>query len=217
MSGYDPMEELGKELDSLERSPRRKISVAPPPTDDFTAEVERPVQDQSAEPPNSSDPGSPESAGSPVASDHDVAVVALPTKRRRNGLATRSPNGPMKAVSVSLPAHIVERLTALRLDAEVAGHPLKLTEMVSTALLDLPLKPSAVAALVDRYSGSFNYDRSPRDVDFIEESRLSTQITPDAAQRVATIVRAVYQEYGSKLSNKDLYAVALLSFMAERT
>lgn len=213
MSGYDPMEELSVSLDSLERASSRRITVTPPPTDDFTTDIERPTADTESrsEPDVLSDE---EGAGDVM--EEEPATVALPTRRRGRGLAIRRPNGPMKAVTASLPAQLVDRVTELRLDAEVAGRSFKLTELFSAALLELPLKPTSVSALIDRYSAQLNFDRSSKDEGFLPERRLSTQITPDAAQRVATIVRAVYQDFGVKVSNKDLYAVALLNFLADR-
>lgn len=213
MSGYDPMEEFQASLESIDAEPRRRITVPPPPTDDFTVEIERPAVEEDAAAAEVDDAA----VEQPRSIDVEKATIALPTRGRGRGLAVRKPNGPMKSITASLPAHLVDRVTGLRLDAEVAGRSFKLTELFSSALLDLPSKPAAVAALIDRYSSQFNYDRTPRDEGFIEERRFSTQITPDAAQHVATVVRAVYQEYGSKLANKDLYAVALLSFLADRT
>lgn len=211
MSGYDPMEELGASLQSIDdKKKNRTISVPPPPTDDFTAEAVRPEADV-------------EEASADVAralptdrSEVEQSVVAMPSHSRRVGLATRRPNGPMKAISADLPAHIVQSVTELRMDADVEGRSFKLTELLSAALLALPSKPSSVAALVDRYSAQFNYGRTSRDHDFLEETRLSTQITPDADKHLSTIVRSVYKEYGSKLSRKDLYAVALLNALAAR-
>lgn len=211
MSGYDPMDEFQASLESMGDAPTRRITVPPPPTDDFTLEVERPVtEDADVEETSVGEQIVEGSRPGPV----ETATIVLPARRRGQGLAVRKPNGPMKAITASLPGHLVDRITALRLDAEVAGRSFKLTELFSSALLDLPSKPAAIAALVDRYSSQFNYDRFPRDEGFIEERRLSTQITPDAAQHVATVVRAVYHEYGTKLANKDLYAVAVLSFLA---
>lgn len=214
MSGYDPMQEIQASLESMDEAPKRRITVAPPPTDDFTAETQRPHMGDTAA---SGESEEDEMSQSRRAPDAEAATIALPTRRRSQSLAVRTPNGPMKAITASLPAHLIDRVTGLRLDAEVAGRPFKLTELFSSALLELPLKPATIAAMVDRYASQFNYDRSPRDEGFIEEHRLSTQITPDAAQHVATVVRAVYQEFGIKLSNKDVYAVALLSFLADRS
>jgi hypothetical protein len=123
----------------------------------------------------------------------------------------------MKSITASLPEHLVDRVTALRLDAAVDGQPFKLTGLFSTALLGLPLKPSAISALVDRYGAQCNYDRTSADEDYLPEKRLSTQITADAARHVAAVVRATYQEYGVRISNKDLYAMALLNQLAARS
>lgn len=218
MTGYDPMEELGASLETIGEAPQRRVTVPPPPIDDFTAEVERPVEveagGESVEPVLDREQGASTSASARGASSV-ASTVSLPSRRRGRGLSIRRPNGPMKSITASLPAHLVDRVTALRLDADVEGRSFKLTELFSAALLELPAKPSAIAALVDRYSSQFNYERSARDEGFIEERRLSTQITPDAAKRVAAIVRAVYQDFGVKISNKDLYAVALLSLLAD--
>ena len=123
----------------------------------------------------------------------------------------------MKQITASIPADVVERLTALRLDADVAGRGFKLTEFVSAALLALPSQPSRVAGLIERYSNQLNFELTSRDEGYLVEKRLSTQITPDAAQRVATIARDVYQSYGTKLSHKDIYAVALLNALATKS
>lgn len=212
MSGYDPMEELSTSLDSIEEKRKdRTISVPPPPIDDFTAEVERPASSD-----DRLDDAPVEPSAEPV--DVERATLALPSRSRGRGkgLAIRRPNGSMKAISADLPAHLVETVTELRLDADVEGRSFKLTELFSAALLDLPSKPSAVAALVDRYSSQFNYGRTSRDEGFLDETRFSTQITPDADKHVSTIVRAVYKEYGAKLARKDLYAIALLKAVAGR-
>lgn len=200
MSGYEPMDELSSTLESLAPSPKRRITVPPPRSDDMPA-----AKPQRTTPTKSE-----------ARTDPPPSAFSLPTRRRGTGLATRRPNGPMKSITASLPEHLVERVTALRLDADVDGTSFKLTELLSAALLELPLKPSAVAALVDRYSSQFNYELTSRDDGFVDEKRLSTQITPDAARRVAAVVRAVYQEYGIRLLNKDLYALALLSLLADR-
>ena len=210
MSSWNPMDELGDSLASIDAKKDRTISVPPPPTDDFTAEVERP--DAPVE-------TSEEAGSEPAASSSEPEpVIALPARSRgrgkSRGLAIRRPIGPMKAISADLPAHLVETVTELRLDADVEGRPFKLTELMSASLLELPSRASQVAALCDRYAAQFNYGRMSRDDDFLEETRFSTQITPDADKHVSKIVRAVYKEYGAKMSRKDLYAVALLSALA---
>lgn len=210
MSGYDPMAELGASLEALEGKKERTVSVPPPPTDDFTEEVVRPDVG------NVADPVAEPAATAPVPTVVERSGAPLPARSRRNGLASRRPNGPMKAISADLPAHLVQSVTELRMDADVEGRSFKLTEFFSRALLDLPAKASAVAALVDRYSAQFNYGRTSRDDDFLEETRFSTQITPDADKHVSRVVRAVYQQYGTKLSRKDLYAIALLTALASR-
>ena len=70
--------------------------------------------------------------------------------------------------------------------------------------------------MIERYSPRFNFDRTTKDEGFLPEKRLSTQITPDAARHLAAVVRAVFQQYSVKLSNKDLYAIALLNELADR-
>ena len=142
MSGYDPMEELGASLEALETPLKRRITIAPPPTDDFTVEIDRPST-------------APESVDElPVAAPAitSARAGAPASQRRGSGLVTRRPNGQMKSITASLPAHLVDRVTEMRLDAGVAGKSFKLTELLSTAVLDLPTKPTAVAAMVDRYA-----------------------------------------------------------------
>lgn len=214
MTSYDPMEELSRSLDSIDEKKDRRISVPPPPTDDFTAEIERPDVEADESDGDVAAPIRTDGADSKVESER--AEVALPLRRRGRGLAARAPGGSMKPISASLPAHLIQAITELRLDAEVAGRSFKLNEMLSGALLELPLKASAVSALVDRYSSQFNYGRTSRDDDFLDERRLSTQISPDAEQRVATIIRAVFQAYGVKLAKKDLYALAALNMLGQR-
>ena len=46
MSGYEPMDELSASLDALDEAPKRRITVPPPPTDDFTEEIQRPTVDE---------------------------------------------------------------------------------------------------------------------------------------------------------------------------
>jgi hypothetical protein len=209
------MDELSASLEALDMTPKRRITVPPPPTDDYTEEISRPALDDENGAP---DDVAPESESLDVVADAPAPVVPRSgaARPRGRGLAIRRPNGPMKAITASLPADIVDRLTQLRLDAEVEGKAFKLTEVVSAAVLSLPLKPSAVSGLIDRYSTQINYGRSTKDEGFLPEERLSTQITPDAARHLAAVVRAVYQQYSVKLSNKDLYAIALLEALANR-
>jgi len=187
--------------------------VPPPPTDDFTEEIQRPeVNDEE----DKSSPVEGVEDGLPVVADVVPRPTSAAARGLGRGLAVRRPNGPMKAITASLPADIVDRLTQLRLDAEVEGKSFKLTEVVSAAVLSLPLKPSAVSSMIERYSPRFNFDRTTKDEGFLPEKRLSTQITPDAARHLAAVVRAVFQQYSVKLSNKDLYAIALLNELADR-
>ena len=216
MSGYEPMDELSASLDALDEAPKRRITVPPPPTDDFTEEVQRPTVDEEEAEDDKSGPVEGVDDGLPVVADVVPTPRSAAVRGMRRGLAVRRPSGPMKAITASLPADVVDRLTQLRLDAEVEGKSFKLTEVVSAAVLSLPLRPSAVSSMIERYSAQFNFERTPKDEGFLPEKRLSTQITPDAARHLAAVVRAVYQQYSVKVSNKDLYAVALLAELADR-
>lgn len=230
MSGYEPMDELSATLDSLEHSQERRITVPPPtrPAEDDSAVAAKPTRDshqRTSRVDAQATPTSPKSAGrtraaaprSTSASGRASAPASTaPSQRALGGLGARRPTGPMKSITAALPEHVVDRVTSLRLDAAVDGQPFKLNELMSAALLGLPTKPSAVSALVDRYGAQCNYDRTSADDDFLSEKRLSTQITHDAARHVAAVVRAAYQEYGVRLSNKDLYAMALLKELSAR-
>lgn len=208
------MTELDAELEQS-KTPSRTISVPPPPVDDFTTETARPTEEDDAGTTDVLESDDVEAA-SPVGSV-EKATVALPRRRGSRALATRRSTGQMKPVTTYVPEHLMERITAQRLDADVAGIAFSLTDLFCDAVLALPSKPSKIAALIDRYGPHINFERRSGEPGFLDETRLSTRVSAEGYRHVASIIRAVHQEFGTRLSRKDLYAVALLQALAAET
>ena len=120
----------------------------------------------------------------------------------------------MKSLSTSLPAHLVERLTKLKLDAGVAGERFNMTELMSAAIVGLPSKAPAVASLIERYNAQLNYGKKRGENGYLDEASISTRITSAAATKIAATEKALYVEFEAKVTHKDLIAVALLAHLS---
>lgn len=213
-SGYDPMSELADSLDAATATVKappvpvdRRLNLAPPPTDDITAAIPRPaVVDENPPPPA-------RATISERTADLAPAVVRAPRSRGISSLtATRE---PAKQVNARMPRPIVERLTRYRLDMEVAGTPIVVSERISDELMDLPSDPKRVVGELERYRAQLNVNRRPTDPEFVEEGTFATRIRQSSERNVALIIRAVHLEYGIRIDRQDLYGLALLRFLAK--